>query len=145
MAHHGRDKVLCINNKFRRAIVETVNKENLLEELKKLNVGETLFISIDKDISNTIQLLFIKVQSYNNLFMSYINNTIQEANKFNLDAFLEKYAEANQEIELFKSDMLKKYLDNAYEYFMVNKFFYNFNYDLNVLQIRKVGRNKIND
>ncbi|EDK33874.1 hypothetical protein [Clostridium kluyveri] len=125
--------------------METVNKENLLEELKKLNVGETLFISIDKDISNTIQLLFIKVQSYNNLFMSYINNTIQEANKFNLDAFLEKYAEANQEIELFKSDMLKKYLDNAYEYFMVNKFFYNFNYDLNVLQIRKVGRNKIND
>lgn len=125
--------------------METVNKENLLEELKKLNVGETLFISIDKDISNIIQLLFIKVQSYNNLFMSYINNTIQEANKFNLDAFLEKYAKANQEIELLKSHMLKRYLGNAYEYFIANKFFYNFNYDLNVLQIRKVGGNKIND
>ena len=126
-------------------IMETVNKENLLGKLKKLNVGETLFISIDKDISNTIQLLFIKVESYNNLFMSYINNTIQEANKFNLDAFLEKYAKVNQEIELLKSDMLKRYLGNAYEYFIASKFFYNFNYDLNVLQIRKVGRNKIND
>ncbi|MCH4199289.1 MAG: hypothetical protein LKF87_03720 [Clostridium tyrobutyricum] len=125
--------------------METVNKENLLEELKNLKVGETLFVSIDKDVSNAIQLLFIKVQSYRSLFSSYINNTVQEANKLNLDAFLEKYAKANQEIEILKSNMLKKYLDEAYEYFITNNFFYNFNYELDVLQIKKLGGNKIND
>jgi hypothetical protein len=118
--------------------MKNIDRKSMLEELQNLKIGETIFIPIDEDVSNTIQLLYLKCQSYQNLFMSYMNNTCESASKMNIDSFLEKYSEAFSQIEAYKNEMLKKYLGDAFEYFMRNKFRYNFNYPLNVLEITKV-------
>ncbi|MFT5873854.1 MAG: hypothetical protein ACI8WT_002806 [Clostridium sp.] len=117
--------------------METIKNENILEELKNLQVGQKLFIAISSDISNTIQLLSLKCKSYENLFQSYINNTNEEASAMNVDIFLKKYTEAFTQIELLKERMLKEYLGKAYQYFISNVFNYDFNYQLNVLEIVK--------
>lgn len=118
--------------------MKNIDRKSMLEELQNLKIGETIFMPINEDVSNTIQLLYLKCQSYQNLFMSYLNVTNENANKMNLDNFLKKYTEAFSQIEIFKNEMLKNYLGDAFEYFERNKFRYNFNYPLNVLEITKV-------
>jgi len=118
--------------------MKNIDRKSMLEELQNLKIGETIFMPINEDVSNTIQLLYLKCQSYQNLFMSYLNVTNENANKMNLDNFLKKYTEAFSQIEIFKNEMLKNYLGDAFEYFERNKFRYNFNYLLNVLEITKV-------
>lgn len=118
--------------------MKTIKNENLLEELQNLNVGESIFIPLSEDFCNVIKLNDIQMQSYNNLFMSYLNNTCEEANKLNLDKFMNMYTLKYANSELLKSDVLALMLDDATEYFNNNAFKYLFNYTLNILEISKM-------
>lgn len=119
-----------------------INDKNMIEELENLKIGEKIFLPMNEDINNTIKFLFIKCGSYENLFNSYINSTCEEANKMNLDAFLERYTEVYSDIEVYKQAILRECLGQAYEYFIRTKFNYNFNFDLQTLEITKIGGTK---
>jgi hypothetical protein len=119
--------------------MEKIKSKKMLEELQNLKVGEKIFIPFNKDISNTIQLLSFQCQSYESLFKSYINSTCEEANAMNVDEFLKRYTELFTQMELYKQNILKVCLEDGFKYFMTNRFNYNFNYQLNLLEIFKIG------
>ncbi len=81
-----------------------------------LKDDEHLIINTSKDIMNKLQLISMKQSSYDNLFKSYINSTIEEANKFNLEKFLDlNYKLYEDEFMLISTIILnaagKEYLD----------------------------------
>jgi hypothetical protein len=114
-----------------------VQFSELDNELKKIKLNERLFINIDKRVCDSIKLLDLQCKSYDNLFMSYINNTHEDANKFNVENFLNKYTEAFTKMELFKDIILREALGKSYKYFKQNEFRYIIDYELNILIIFK--------
>ena len=68
-----------------------ITPETLLNTLKSMHENQVLVYDADKDFCHQLELLSLRQESYQKLFASYINNTCEEANKFNLDSFLEKY------------------------------------------------------
>lgn len=110
---------------------------DILNKLKQLQEDERLFISINKELSNAIKLYDIKFTSYDNLFMSYINNTIEEANKINIDNFLDRYTKCALQRELLIEKILKNCLGNDFEFFRKENFKYIIDYSINQLIIMK--------
>jgi len=115
-----------------------MDNKDMSEELKNLKVGEMITFNISNEISESIQYLSLQIMSYENLCMSYLNNTCEEASKMNVCKFFEKGSEPSIKIELLKQTMLKEYLGMAYEYFVNNSFSYNFDYLSNKLRITKM-------
>jgi hypothetical protein len=79
--------------------------------------------------------------SYENLFISYINNTVEEANSFNLQRFLQEYyLTCENEYELTKNTLLE-YLGTEI-YLIINDlskgFKYWIDYNLNSIVIQKI-------
>lgn len=74
-----------------------IDPKNLYDELKNLQPGESIFVPIPKDVTRHVELIQLQKRSYENLFTAYINNTVDKANEFNLNKFLETYAAKYQE------------------------------------------------
>lgn len=119
--------------------MKKVDKKNLLEEIKKLGVKQTIFIPISEDIGNVMKLTDIKIQSYNNLFMSYVNSTGQSPNRLNIDNFFKQYTDTFTKSILLRDEVIKEVLADAYEYFMSNPFRYMFDFNLNLLKLTRMG------
>lgn len=73
--------------------MKKIDQENILEELKHLKQGQRIFIKIEREKLNLFKLAHFKLESYNNLFTSYINNTCEEPNEFNMQKFIDNYNE----------------------------------------------------
>lgn len=82
-----------------------------LDQIKqKLQNNEKVSIIIeDIKTQHSLKLLSFQRDSYKNLFMSYINGTVEEANQFNLQKFLDIYVA--QEIKF--NDLLLSVLHNT--------------------------------
>lgn len=73
--------------------MENIKYDNLLETLKNLKQDEKIYLRVNDDILNVIELSTVQSNSMENLFMSYLNNTSTVYNQMNLERFLNKYAE----------------------------------------------------
>ena len=107
--------------------------------LKELNQNEQFFIeNINEDLCNNIAILQFQTDSYIKLFTSYMNNTSEMANEFNLKKFLDKYSnlcadESNTQIKLLQ-DVLK----DEYQYLLENKFRFSLDHINKTLRITKM-------
>lgn len=62
--------------------------------INKINNNENVIIPIENvDLQHSLKLINLQKESCKNLFISYINATVEEANNFNLEKFLNKYVE----------------------------------------------------
>jgi hypothetical protein len=97
--------------------MEIILPENLINSLKILSEEERIFIDFPVNISNKLELLQFQIQSAEALFTSYINNTSELANEFNLEKFLTFYANlANEKDFLFKDTVLSIIGTEIYNY-----------------------------
>ncbi|MBU5254987.1 hypothetical protein [Tissierella praeacuta] len=120
--------------------MEKINYDNLLNEIKSLKKDENIFLDIDEDMSNLLKITDIKLKSYENLYISYINNTCERADKFNLDNFLVRYSDLYIKRQLIMKKIAKEILGcDCYEFIIGNNYNYNINYDLNLLNVFKIG------
>lgn len=120
--------------------MQTIKFENLLNELKNLKKDEQIFVDVSEDIMERIKLTKLRQKAYENLFESYINNSNEEeALKFNLDKFLDKYTEFFiQTDDMIREEIIKSIGVAAFEYLTkVPNFNYQFDYILNKLIIYK--------
>lgn len=87
-------------------------QENELNTIKEglLNREVVSFKINDDDIIKKIKLLDIKNSSYMNLFGSYINSTTEEANKINLQKFLDEYVQTRLDYDELLRDITKSYI-----------------------------------
>lgn len=83
-----------------------MNNDQIVEMINNLKAGNVLALVIDDDLMNLYELKHVQIKSYENLFNSYINNTCEEANKFNLDSFLDKYTKLTMDIDYIKKEIL---------------------------------------
>lgn len=119
-------------------MIKNIKNEELLNEIAILSSEETIYIDLDKDISNIIQLIEFKIKSYENLFLSYINNTTEEACNLNLQAFIDCYSELYiEENRLIREELIKNIGFDTYKYLIEAKINYNFNLRLNKIEISK--------
>jgi len=64
-----------------------------IQQILELEEGKRLWVICPEETSKFLELNNIKKASYENLFMSYINRSIDKANDVNLDVFLNKYSQ----------------------------------------------------
>lgn len=85
--------------------------ECLVKNYKK---GDILIINIPEDnkIVDLLEYSELRLNSYENLFSSYLNNTNEEASKMNLDKFLDKYTLTRLENENNKNNLLNSIIEN---------------------------------
>lgn len=118
--------------------MEKITSEELISKLEQLEEDQVIFIPLDKDISNEIQLLDNKIKSYDNLFASYINNTSEEANEFNMKKFTDIYAETfTKKDQLVIDTLIKNMGTKAYKYLVESKMKYYFDLVLDYIKITK--------
>lgn len=67
-------------------------------------------ILISEQEVNKIKLLEMKVGSYQSLFLSYINNTVENSDTFRLQEFLDKYVGVRIEYEDFLNSIIDRYM-----------------------------------
>jgi len=82
------------------------------------------------------------MQSYNNLFTSYVNNTCEEANKFNLDKFNKKRTDLFTKIRLTRDSIIRIILGEAYKYFWSNPFKLDFDFNLHIIKVMRMEGKK---
>lgn len=80
-----------------------MNREELMN-------GKRLPIKLDGEKVQKLRLLDLKVKSYDNLFMSYMNNTNENFNEFNLQKFLKIYFEVKFELDDIVESTVKNFL-----------------------------------
>jgi hypothetical protein len=97
--------------------INKITPETLLDTLKSMAKDQVLVYDADKDSCQKLELLNLKQDSYQKLFASYINNTCEEANKFNLDRFLGKYYNVcKNQMDLQDSIIIQAISSEAYNY-----------------------------
>lgn len=75
---------------------------------------ESIIIKTPEDIINKLQYIKMKINSYENLFMSYLNNTIEEANEFNLQKFLDIYYKVIEDEYMLINSFITNSVGEAY-------------------------------
>lgn len=75
-------------------IKNLTNEDNILDQIMSLKGEERIFVTIDAEASKELQHLFYKRQALNNLFMSYMNNTAEQASQMSLEALVDRYAQS---------------------------------------------------
>lgn len=116
MSNSKKDLILDLKQEMNRSISFT--------QIENLEVGNVIALVIDEDMINLCELNSYQIQSYENLFTSYINKTCEEANKLNLDTFLEKYSQKRYELEYLKKEIVKQALkEDIYNYLYDHYFF----------------------
>lgn len=102
-------------------MIQEIKKENLFKEVAKLKQGEHIYIDVDAEACNRLKLAGFQKKSYENLFISYINNTIDDANKIKLDKFLKAYTElCIKENVIFKEAVIGTIGKDIYLYLIEN-------------------------
>lgn len=95
--------------------MKEINKSNITQEIENLKTGQSLIIPISEDDCNVIEFLNFQCQSLENLFVSYINGTLDKANSMNLENFLNTYTTKFIEKELYSKKILISLIgENAY-------------------------------
>lgn len=86
--------------------------------------GEKIKLKLSQENKNVDLLEYseFRLNAYENLFASYLNNTIEEANKFNLDKFLDEYTLIKAENECNKDNLINSLLD---EYCFLKNYIFN--------------------
>jgi hypothetical protein len=64
-----------------------------LKALKNLKPGERVEITASSEQIAELQMIYLKISSYQNLFASFMTRTTDKADEFNLKKFLDAYAE----------------------------------------------------
>jgi len=64
----------------------------MINTIKALKPGEKAVFDTPEDACKKLKLIMLQKQAYENLFQSYINRTTEQADAFNLEAFLQAYA-----------------------------------------------------
>lgn len=82
----------------------------LKDKIENLQKGEVIIVQGNPDYIKAIKYIGLQLNSYQSLFNSYINNTCEEANKFNLDLFLEKNVQLTAQKEALIDLTLKEAL-----------------------------------
>lgn len=94
--------------------------------LKEIKPKHFLIVSdVDETLCASLSLMQYQADSNERLFTSYMNNTSEQADKFNLQKFLELQADLYAKIEMIKLEVLKSVAKNEYWYLMHNPFKYN--------------------
>jgi len=116
--------------------------KNLLDEIIKLTPEQKIFIDFPTEVCNRLELLGLQIKSLQNLFQSYLNDTNESANEFNLNKFKDMFADLVIEKEmLFKDNVLKCFGTKVYNYCMDrnNKVGYSLDFNLKKLVVIKQG------
>lgn len=107
-----------------------LQQENFEIIKSRLEEGKKVFIALDEEETTGINFLKMKEESYNNLFTSYINRTTEEADKFNLQKFLDIYTENSMCIHNLLNSLLEYYVgEELYRYIIENNRKYMFAQD----------------
>jgi hypothetical protein len=119
-------------------IIKNDDEIDIKQQIIQLKFDESIFINIDdENIYKKIELINIQKQSYENLFMSYINNTCESANEFNLNQFLEKYTNlCYEQNDLIKSTIINLLGTDVYMFLNILPCI-EYNFTLNGLLISK--------
>ncbi|EPY6430796.1 hypothetical protein [Clostridium sporogenes] len=118
--------------------MKKIEKNNLQQEIKNLKKGETLIIQIKEDICNILNMLNFQCQSLENLFMSYINKTIDKADAEILTRFLNEYTDKFIEKEMFiKNTLIDLLGQDIYELITRRIIKFNINDVTNTIQLFK--------
>lgn len=119
-------------------MLENIKPEELKEKLLNLEKGESIFIPVDKDDCNSINLLMYQLQSLDNLFMSYMNKTNEQANAESLNTFLNVYVNKFLEKEEFIKNSVTKIIGSElYRLILTSGIKYNIDTNLYVMKIFK--------
>lgn len=106
-------------------------QENYEVIKKRLEEGNRVNIALDEQETASLEYIQFKEESYNNLFTSYINRTREEADKFNLQKFLDIYTANRLEMRTLLDMFLENYLgEELYKFVLDNNKRYGFNQDL---------------
>ena len=99
------------------AMLEQMNGDEVIRKIMELEGEQRIFVSIDHDIAQTIRYVYYKRQGLENLFLSYVNKTAEEANQFNLDKFIERLAQTHvDESDLVKESGIATFGIDLYNY-----------------------------
>ncbi len=79
-----------------------------MQNINLLKDNESIIIKAPEELVNKLQFNKMKLNSYENLFMSYMNNTVEEANEFNLQKFLNIYYKVNEDEYMLINSFLNK-------------------------------------
>lgn len=89
------------------------------------------------DYNNAISMNEFQLKSYEKLFQSCLTNVDEIANEFNLNRFLNEYANKCAEIELYKLEILKESLKDEYDTLMNGKYIYFIDYTNRTIKVIK--------
>ena len=117
---------------------EIITSQDLIKAFTKLDDGSIIFVPLDKDVSNKLKLLDFQINSYNSLFTSYINSTSEEANKINLQKFLDKFTKLFTDREdTMAKELISKVGNDAYKFMQETGIKNGFNLELNKIQLTR--------
>lgn len=91
----------------------TVQAVNLLHEVEELSQDQCIFIDYPYAVSNQLELLDLQIFSAEKLFHSYIDSTSELANEFNLDKFLNFYADLVHKRDSLSFDTMLAHIGTA--------------------------------
>jgi hypothetical protein len=117
-----------------------ITPDILLSTLKEsMTKDQSLVYNVDKEACLQLELINLKQESYQKLFLSYVNNTCEEANKFNLENFLGKYYDICKEQADLKETIVSQAIGfEAYTYIKTSgKFYFQINLQIYKVIIRK--------
>lgn len=83
--------------------MEIIAEDQVMNQVTTIKGEERIYVTIDREYCKRLQYIFYKRQGLENLFLSYMNNTFEDANKMNFDTFVDRlaltYVEESQNIE----------------------------------------------
>jgi hypothetical protein len=111
---------------------------NLINEISELKNEEKIFVTVEDKLIKKLNLYNFRLQAYENLYHSYINNTSSEANKMNLKNFLDLYSELYLEQKKFVDEIVLTTIgSSAYSYIINNNINYVVNWNIKKIIIFK--------
>lgn len=114
--------------------------DNSLEELKNLEAGENILVTIEKHISSHLEMLAYKKPSLEELFGSAVRGELTDSSPERLAYIVEEYTHVNILLDKIMQTVLLDALgEEAFIYLRdpMNSFNYYFNFMLNSIVISK--------
>jgi len=81
----------------------------MIEKILALKPGERHIIDCPEETCNRLRLLALQRESYENLFVAYVNRTSEQADSINLEAFLQ----ANAKVHIAQAETIDKAICGA--------------------------------
>lgn len=78
-------------------MLQEINSKDLINSIISLKQDQRIFIPIEEDMARDLKFVFYKRQGLDNLFLSYMNNTVEQANQMNLETFVDRVARSQVE------------------------------------------------